>query len=375
MHTLLNQFLKPNGLYFLNHSMGCLNKNQESVKEQYFNTWKNYGGKSWNEWLPYLDIFHKKLAEITFSKPIHFCFQGNNSLALLKIIQTIPKDKKRKKIIISDLEYPSMQFIFNFLPKEYYDLTLIKSKNGRTEKEQWLEKIDDNTLLLFVSHVTYGNSFKHPIDEIAKKCKELDVISILDLAQSIGIIPINLGKSNFDFAIGSCVKWLCGGTGAGFIWSNENVLRKIQPTAFGWFGMENIFAENINEFKLSTNAKQFMDGTPCILPLMLAVESIKLLNEIGIENIYLKNQEYISNLYDFIEKNTEFKILSPKNNEERGGTFVFTTPNDEKFLNYLNQEKVFVDKKNNFGIRFSPHIYNTWEEINKFKEIVENFKF
>ncbi|WGL59154.1 aminotransferase class V-fold PLP-dependent enzyme [Pigmentibacter sp. JX0631] len=375
MSLLINQFLKPNGLYFLNHSMGCLNKNQEIAKELYFHSWKNKGGNSWEEWLPYLENFHKILAEITFSKSKNFCYQINNSSALLKIIHAIPKNNKRKKIILSDLEFPSMQFIFNFLPKDFYEFILIKSKNGRIQTEQWLNEIDDKTLFLLVSHVTYGNSFKQPIVDIANKCRKFNVISILDLAQSIGVIPINLENSNFDFAIGSCLKWLCGGTGTGFIWANSSVFGKINSNAFGWFGMENIFAENIDELKKSSNSSQFMDGTPCILPLMLAIESIKLLNNIGFENIYKKNQEYISYLHSYMQEKPKIKVLSPLQHDERGGTFVFSTKNDEQFLNYLKQEKVFVDSKPNYGIRFSPHIYNTWDEIYKFKEIVENFEF
>ena len=75
-----------------------------------------------------------------------------------------------------------------------------------------------------------------------------------------------------------------------------------------------------------------------------------------------------------MQEKTNFKILSPQKLNERGGTFVFSTENDDQFLNYLIQNKVFVDRKSNYGIRFSPHIYNTWDEINKFTDIIEHLK-
>ncbi len=374
MSALLNSFIKPSGLYFLSHSMGCLSHEQEIIKEQYFDSWKNKGGQAWEEWLPVLEKYYQALAAITESKASNFCYQNNNSLALLKIIQAIPKNNKRKKIVLSELEFPSMLFIFNYLPKDEYDLKIIKSVNGTVDKEQWLKEIDDNTLLVLVSLTTYGSSFKQPIHEISAKCKEKKVISILDIAQAVGVIPIFLEKWGFNFAIGSCLKWLCGGTGAGFIWINDETFSRLKPFAAGWFGMKNIFAENIEDLIPAASAQCFLDGTPSLLPVMLSIVSINKLAKIGINSIYKHNQDSLSNVRNYIKSNFNYNIISPENSSERGGTLVFRTKNDEKLLNYLKNNQVFMDKKPNYGLRFSPHIYNSSQEIENFKDILKKYK-
>lgn len=371
--SFLKYFLKPDGLYFLSHSIGCLSTEQIAVKEAYFSSWQHMGGHAWHDWLPAIDLYRQALANFTKSNASQFCYQINTSIALIKIIQAIPKDTKRKKIIVSDLEFPSIQFIFKYLPKEHYELKLIKNVAGKVTASQWLNEIDENTLIVFVSLTTYGNSFKQPVAEIALKCQEKNVFSILDIAQAVGVLPIHLEDLNFNFAIGSCVKWLCGGTGAGFMWVQSDTLNKLTDFAAGWFGMENIFAEDFTDLKPAKQAKQFMDGTPCVLPMQLATCSINKLAEIGIENIFKHNQACLTELYQFISNNMNFDILSPANMEERGGTLVFTTKQDEKLLAYLSQHNVHVDSKPNFGIRLSPHIYTSWEEINSFKDILLNY--
>ena len=72
MNGLIDSFLKPNGLYFLSHSMGCLSNEQENIKEQYFDSWKNKGGYAWNDWLPLLDKYYQALAAVTDSNSSNF---------------------------------------------------------------------------------------------------------------------------------------------------------------------------------------------------------------------------------------------------------------------------------------------------------------
>ena len=55
-----------------------------------------------------------------------------------------------------------------------------------------------------------------------------NIISILDIAQSVGIVPIDLKALNPDFMIGSSVKWLCGGPGAAYLWVNSDCLAYLQ---------------------------------------------------------------------------------------------------------------------------------------------------
>ena len=156
-----------------------------------------------------------------------------------------------------------------------------------------------NTHIAVISHTTYSTSYKNSIHQIADKCRELDIFCLVDIAQSVGVIPIDLKNLNCDFIMGSCIKWVCGGSGSGFIWINEKINENLKNNSCGWFSLENIFTEDIEDFKLSNSACKFLDGTPNILPMILATESIHKLMNIGIEEIYNLNQKYIDSLIHF----------------------------------------------------------------------------
>ena len=113
---------------------------------------------------------------------------------------------------------------------------------------------------------------------------------------------------------------------------------------------------------------------PSLLPVMLVISSINKLVNIGIPAIYNHNQECLANVMNFIKVHFNFEIISPENILERGATLVFRSKNDEKLLNYLKNNNIYMDKKDKYGLRFSPHIYNTIQEVENFKIFLKIIK-
>ncbi|WP_397601416.1 aminotransferase class V-fold PLP-dependent enzyme [Silvanigrella sp.] len=373
-HNLISNFIKPDGIYFLNHSVGCLSYEQELVKNEYFNSWKKKGGFAWEDWLPSISKYHEALSLLLNGKANEFCYQNNISTGFIKILSSLPKRKKRKKILISDLEFPSIILILKKFIQNDYEIKIIKSNNGKVPFEHWEKELDINTHIAVISHTTYSTSYKNSIHQIADKCRELDIFCVIDIAQSVGMIPIDLKNLNCDFIMGSCIKWVCGGSGAGFIWINEKRIEDLTNNSCGWFSLENIFTEDINDFKFINSASKFLDGTPNILPMILATESIRKIIKIGIEEIYNINQKYIDSLISFIVHIKNINVISPIEPNQRGGTLVIKSNNDKNLLDYLLKNNVYVDRKENYGIRISPHIYNTWDEMEEFKKLLSSYR-
>jgi selenocysteine lyase/cysteine desulfurase len=372
-HKLISSFIKPDGIYFLNHSLGCFSYEQELVKNEYFNSWKKKGGFAWEDWIPSISKYHESLYLLLNGKSKEFCYQNNISTGFIKILSSLPKRKQRKKILISDLEFPSIILILKKFIQNDYEIKIIESKNGKVPFEFWEKELDMNTHIAVISHTTYSTSYKNSIHQIADKCRELDIFCLVDIAQSVGIIPIDLKNLNCDFIMGSCIKWVCGGSGAGFIWINEKINENLKNNSCGWFSLENIFTEDIEDFRLANSACKFLDGTPNILPMILATESIHKLMNIGIEEIYNLNQKYIDSLIHFFQNLNTITVNSPIESNQRGGTLVVKSNNDKNLLDFLVKKNVYVDRKESYGIRISPHIYNTWDEIEQFKNIISSY--
>lgn len=192
----------------------------------------------------------------------------------------------------------------------------------------------------------------------------------MDIAQSVGILPIDVAQWNADFIIGSSLKWLCGGPGAGFLWVNLNEVSEFTPQDVGWFSQETPFDLNIHHFHYAKTALRFLGGTPSVFPLYLASSGIETIVELGINAIYQHNQVLLDILLHVAEEYS-LNVLSPRSSLYHGGTFVIKFLDPDKAIRLFKEANIMVDELHKFGMRFSPHIYNTKDEIDVMIEVLK----
>ena len=299
-----------------------------------------------------------------------FCPQVNVSSALEKIVYSLPERQLRKKIILSEFDFPSMGFVLETFKKKGYELEFIANTSCSRRLDLWEHCLKDDVQLAFITDVFSGDNSRNPVAEITKITREKEIFSIVDVAQSVGILPIDVQEWDADFIIGSSLKWLCGGPGAGFLWVNLSEIKEFIPVDVGWFSQEVPFDLNIHHFHCAKTALRFLGGTPSVFPLYLASSGIETICNIGINTIYKHNQALIDLLINSAEE-YNLNILSPKNPQYRGGTFVIKFPDPEKAINLFKKHQIKVDALHKFGMRFSPHIYNTKAEINQMTQVLK----
>ena len=86
------------------------------------------------------------------------------------------------------------------------------------ETDYWKKYLKDDVWLAHITHASSHTGELFPVKEISQLCRKRKIISVLDLAQSVGIKNINLSEIDCDFALISSVKWLFSGPGACFLW-------------------------------------------------------------------------------------------------------------------------------------------------------------
>lgn len=364
MNQYKQQFFIPEGIYLLNHSVGCLPQKTALQKEHFFELWKSQGSEAWSEWLSLIDGFCQSLSTLLNGYPDEFCPQSNVSSSVCKILHSLPPQKNRFKLLLSEMDFPSIGFALSQMQRLGYQIEFLPAKDGTFSLETWKQYLTKDTQLAFITHAVYGNSFLNPVTEIIQYAQEQGIITVVDIAQSAGVVPINLRAWNADFVVGSSIKWLCGGPGAGFLWANSESPFSFAPIDVGWFSHENPFEFDIYNFRYTNNARRFWGGTPSILPFVCAQLSIELINSIGVDKIRFHNQRLTEVLIQE-SRAKKINIITPLEPWQRGGTVVINFNNNQKVYERFQQEKISIDVRPGFGLRFSPHIYNDEEEIEK----------
>ena len=106
-------------------------------------------------------------------------------------------------------------------------------------------------------------------------------ITVIDGYQSVGTIPVDVRALGVDVYIGGCLKWLCGGPGAAFVWVDPEIRDRLRPGLTGWMAHEHPFAFE-PRLDRRNDAWRFLHGTPSIPALYAARPGLEIINRIGI---------------------------------------------------------------------------------------------
>ncbi|MGI0118630.1 aminotransferase class V-fold PLP-dependent enzyme [Zooshikella sp. RANM57] len=355
-------FYVPEGLYFLNHSVGAKTKASDLAEQEFSQQWRELGNGAWGPWLVSLQGFRDAVAELFNCESHEVCPQPNVSAGLSKLIGALPRRAGRNVLLLSELDFPSMGFIAKQAATFGYNVKLVPAKDGVISVEDWQQHMDEQVQLVLFTHVFYGNSYQQPVEQLTKLAREKDIWSVVDVAQSAGIVPIDFKQWQPDAVIGSCVKWLCGGPGCGYLILKHDRLSLLEPTDVGWFSHQDPFEFDITHFAYANDALRFMGGTPSIQSFAVAASAIRQLTAIGLLKIRAHNLYLGDVLIEAMQAN-KLKVITPKAMEQRGGTICIAMAQPEVAVDSLKQKNIAVDYRPRFGVRVSPHIYNTSAEL------------
>ena len=258
----------------------------------------------------------------------------------------------------------------NYIPlNENLELTLENVKKSITNK----------TKVISIAHITNVVGDIRPIKEIIEYAHTKDIIVVIDGAQSVPHIKIDVQELDIDFLAFSAHK-MCGPTGVGILYGKEKYLNNTYPIIFGG-GMNSTF--EFDKTRVYKEIPTILEaGTPNIAGIIGFGKVIEYLNNIGMDKIH----EYEVNLREYaISKLKELDNIIIYNEYSKSGIITFNIkgvfPQDTAI--YLNKYKICVRAgshcakilKDEIGIkntvRISLYFYNTKEEVDKLIEALK----
>lgn len=321
---------------------------------------------------------------INAKKAKEIIFTSGATMSLNQIIFGYFKNylKKDDEVLITKAEHAS-----NILPWfELENTNQIKvnyiplNENHILELETLKKSITNHTKVISIAHITNVVGDIRPIREIIKYAHERNILVVVDGAQSVPHLKINVQDLDIDFLAFSAHKML-GPTGVGIMYAKEEFLNNMTPLAFGG-GMNASF--------VSDGTRQYKDipylfeaGTQNIEGVIAFGEAISYLNKIGMDKI----ENYEKNLKEYaLKRLKEIDDIIIYNENTESGIIAFNYKDvfAQDLAVYLNKYKICVRAgnhcakilKDEIGIkntcRLSFYLYNTYEEIDKLIEVLKN---
>ena len=107
-------------------------------------------------------------------------------------------------------------------------------QEGEAFSEHFWSGVNENTRVIFFSHITSPTALRFPVAEICARAREAGIMTIVDGAHAPGQIPLNLAELDVDIYAGACHKWLCAPKGASFLYARRQVKDNLEPLVVSW---------------------------------------------------------------------------------------------------------------------------------------------
>ncbi len=354
-------------VYLISHSLGAMPRQTFERVREYADVWATRGVRAWAEgwWempLSVGDAVGRIIGADAGTVVMHQNVSVCQSL-ILSCFDTTP-DTRRNKIVYSELEFPSVMYVYEAHARDRrFRIQKVKSDDSITVAvERMIEAIDEETLLVPVSHVLFKSGFLQDAQRITERAHEVGAMVVLDTYQSAGTVPFSVKDLDVDFCTGGSVKWLCGGPGAGYLYVAPRLQHTLEPKITGWMAHAEPFSFADAPIRYAPAAARFLHGSPAIPALYAAESGYRIINEIGVERIRAKSQRQTQRLIELAEE-AGFRVTSPRDPARRGGTITVAVEHAAAVTKELIRREIIVDYRPGAGIRISPHFYTKDEEL------------
>ncbi len=358
--------------YLINNSLGAMPRAVHGEVEQFARQWEERGVRAWHEgWWEMAVETGDLLAPLLGVRPGSIAMHQNVAVAGAVFLSAIDYPAERNRIVYTGLNFPNVMYLLDGERKKGAEIVTVPSDDGiGVPTERLLAAIDERTRLVPISHTLFRSAFVQDAPAIARRCREVGAILLLDVYQSAGVMPIELEAWGVDAAMGGSVKWLCGGPGAGFLWVQPDFAETLKPTVTGWQADDEPFAFRPGPIHHARGAWRFLTGTPNIPALYSCRAGYKIVAGVGAQKIRERSLGLTTYLMDAAEA-AGFTLRTPRDPHHRGGTVSIWHPEAERLTKELIAREIMCDYRPNAGIRLSPHFYNTEAECDHAIETLE----
>jgi len=251
-------------------------------------------------------------------------------------------------------------------------------KDGTLELGKLKENILPKTKLISLTHQSNVFGTINPLKNIIDEAKKIGAITVIDGAQAVPHMKVDIKKLGCDFYAFSGHKML-GPTGVGVLIARKNILEEIDPFMGGG---EMINSVNMDESTWNEVPWKFEAGTPNIAQVIGLGAAIDYIQKIGIENIHQHEQELLHYGLDLLDQNKDVTLYGKADN--RGAVIPFNLENihPHDLAKFLDTDGICIRAghhcaqpiMNKLGVsataRASFYLYNTKEDIEKLVESI-----
>ncbi len=315
--------------------------------------------------LPARESARLRLARLMGVSPEHLAFTKNTGHGLSLVADGL-KLEPGDNVVSVNCEYPSVVYPWYAQQDRGIETRLVAPRADGTFTPEDLDAVmDGKTRALTLSWVQFGTGFRCDLAACAALAHSRNALFIVDVIQGLGALPLEAEKWGLDIVATGAHKWLMAPGGTGGLYIAPHALEKLRLVNMGAGAVVDVPKFDPLDFSPKPNAQRYEEGTPNGLGLCGLDAAQSLLEEVGISAIASKVLSLASYAAEKVEAKG-YKVVSRRDDSRRAGLVLFQHPflSNDLVLQALTAAGVTAAVRGG-NVRFSPHFYNTFEEIDQ----------
>ena len=376
-------FVLPEGVIYLDgNSLGPLPcRARDRMSQVVEREWGEGLIRSWNDagWYPAATRLGAKVAPLVGANPEEVIVTDSMSVNLYKLLVGWLGSRSGNHVILCEQDsFPTDLYILDSVAEFLPNVEI-----QRASRERLLEQLQPGISVVFLSHVDYRSAYLWEMHQVTRRAHDVGAWTVWNLAHSAGAMPLRLGHSKVDAAVGCGYKYLNGGPGApSFVYVAQRHQEKLDQPQKGWFGHAAPF-EFSAEYEPAKGIRKMLCGTPPVLSMAALEASLEDWQAVDMEAVRVKSVR-LSELFRQLvlqECGSEaLELSSPLDPDCRGSHLAFRHPQAYGVIQALIAEGVIGDFRGPDLVRFGfAPLYlryqDIWEAIKALSRILRERRY
>ena len=288
--------------------------------------------------------------------------------------------KKGDKIVTSIIEHHSNFIVWLRLKKRCgVNVEIVRpNRKGLFDIADFEKAIDDKTRLVAMTQVSNVLGVITPVEEVAKIAHEHGAHLLVDGAQSVPHLKVDVQKIGCDYLAFSGHKML-GPTGVGVLYMRKELQGSMEPMSIGGGTIDDV---SLDYYELAESPMKFEAGTPAIAEVVGLGAAVDYLKGVQLENIEAHERKLMKRMYRGLVDVPGVEVYGPEKPEQRTGIVSFNVgdlnPHDVALALDVSADIMVRSghqcclplmkellKRREGSVRVSLYLYNTKEEVEK----------
>jgi selenocysteine lyase/cysteine desulfurase len=347
-------------IYINSCSQGALSDSVREAYRRYLDDWDEHGAP-WEYWVERTEAARGSFAGLVNAEPDEIAVTTSLS-AGVSALATGLRYARRSKIVVSDLEFPTVGQIWHAQAARGARVQHVpRADDGTVPLEHFDRAIDEDTALVSITHVSYRSGAMTDVEGVVELAHERGALVLLDAYQTVGSLPVDVKALDVDFVAAGVLKYLLGSAGLAFFYCRRELFDRAWPTATGWFADEDIFEMDVHDYSPSPTARRFQSGTPPIPAIYAGIAGIELMQEIGIaetrQHVLALNEQLIGGVEEL-----GGTVVTPRQPGRHGALVCIRSTDVDELVSALERDGIVTSSRDG-NLRVSAHSYNSSADI------------